>query len=319
MKTANYQDVRMLKYWDTLPCGTVIQNYKLDEFGERINTILPEFLNSGLLRISTGTENVSRATVPELKELLKQRGLSAAGKKSELVRRVCDNFSEQELNSRFTQSFYLLTDEGKNAIKFFELFFLNDEFNCNFMSEELGAAKNAYPNEEPIEILRKMLLQRFSKEFAAKDPKIRVTCHSMIRILKRKNDYQNLLLFLWTATYYEICGCTFIPDGRYYVYKVSFPLNPPSYIKDFDLCKSALGLSLDEFKDLIRKKAFSRAMEMPFSFFTNEELLKLVCDRLSGNEKPITPDNYNLTLPVEHHPDYDYYSIGNEKDFGYNT
>ena len=137
MKTANYQDARMLKYWDTLPCGTVIQNYKLDEFGERINTILPEFLNSGLLRISTGAENVSKATVPELKELLKQRGLSAAGKKPELVRRVCDNFSEQELNSRFNQSFYLLTDEGKNAIKFFELFFLNDEFNCNFMSEEL--------------------------------------------------------------------------------------------------------------------------------------------------------------------------------------
>lgn len=314
MKTVSYQDVKMLRYWNNLPCGTVIQNYKLDEFGERINTILPEFLDSGLLRISTGTENVSRATVPELKELLKQRGLSAAGKKLELVRRICENFSEQELNAHFTQSVYILTDEGKNAINFFELFFLNDEFGCNFMSEELGAAKNAQPDEEPIEILRKMLLQRFSKEFATKDQKIRVTCNCMIRILKRKNDYQNMLLFLWTASYYEMCGCSQLSAGTYYVYRTDFPLRPPSYIKDFDLCKVALGWSLEEFQSYIRKRAFSRAMEMPFSFLTNEELLKVVCDQLTGNSKPITPENYCLALPVENHPDYDYYAVGNIND-----
>lgn len=311
MKTVNYQDVKMLRYWNNLPCGTVVRNYKLDEFGERINTILPEFLESGLLRTSTGAENASRATVPELKELLKQRGLSAAGKKPELIQRVCDNFSEQELEARFTEAFYTLTEEGRRAINFFELFFLNDEFGCNFMSEELGAAKNAQPNEEPIEILRKLLLQRFSKEFATKDQRIRVTCNCMIRILKRKNDYQNMLLFLWTAAYHEMCGCERLSEATYYVYRTDFPLRPPSCIKDFDLCKVALGWSLEEFQSYIRKKAFPRAMEMPFSFLTNEELLKVVCDQLTGNGKPITPENYSLALPVENHPDYNYYAVGN--------
>ncbi|MCM1335736.1 MAG: SAP domain-containing protein [Bacteroides sp.] len=306
MEILNFQEAKMLNYWNGIRCGTVIRNYKLDEFGERINTILPEFIDNGLLRISSGKENVSRENIPKLKELLKQQGLSAAGKKSELVKRVCDNFSEQELNSYFTEAVYILTEKGQKAIDSFELFFLNDEFNCDFMSEELKTAKESYLNEEPLEILQKMLLRRFNKQFAAKDSKIEITCHNIIRILKRKNDYQNMLLFLWVATYNEMCGCSHRTD-TYYVYLVRFPLREPTYINDFDLCKSALGWTLEEFCDFIRERAFSRAMEMPFSFFHNEELLKVVCDRLSGNEKPITPENYDLALPIKNHPEYDYF------------
>ncbi len=311
MKTLNYQDAKMLKYWNGKVYGTVIRDYRLDLFGERINTILPEFLSCGLLRVTTGYENVENYAVPDLKQVLKDHELSTTGKKADLVERVRNNIPSEELSSIFKRSHYMLTENGKNALDFFELFFLNDEYNCGFMSEELAEAKQLFPDDNPLEQLRRMLLRRFSKEYANRDPKIFTTCRNLINVLKKKNDYQNMLLYLWTFTSYEMSGCSYIGRGEYYVYTVRFPLSAPHEIRNFDLCKSALGWTMDEFCNHIRNKAFPRTVNMPFSFFTNEELLKVICDILTGNAKPITPQNYLLNMPIEGDPNYIYYSTNN--------
>lgn len=309
MKTLSYQDAKMLKFWDGIECGTVVHGYRLEEFGERINTILPDLISSGLLKVTTGYDNVPNYQVPDLKLALKNHGLSVTGKKADLVDRIRNNFDDNELDRIFSRSCYMLTDEGKRAIDFFEIFFLNEKYSCDFMSEELAQAKKLYPNDIPLEQLRRHLLQRYSKEYASGSPNIFSTCDSMVNILKKKNDYQNMLLFMWTLTYYEMCGCSRYSTGEFYVYSVRFPLNPPRFLKDFDLCKSALGWSIDEFCNFIRNRAFSRAIAMPFSFFTNDELLRIVCDNLTGNAKPITPQFYQISMPQANNPYYTYYDF----------
>lgn len=87
------------------------------EYGIRnVGARLQSLEERGFIRISTPLENVSRLTVPQLKEILNAFDLPINGKKDDLVQRIKENLSDNDVNSYITERKYTLTDLGKSEL-----------------------------------------------------------------------------------------------------------------------------------------------------------------------------------------------------------
>ena len=83
------------------------------EYGIRdVGAALKAMESRGFIAMGTVKASVKSLTIPKLKELLNAHGLPVSGKKADLVTRVQDNISEEELLSTGLQPKYVLTAEG---------------------------------------------------------------------------------------------------------------------------------------------------------------------------------------------------------------
>ncbi|MBS5784049.1 MAG: minor capsid protein [Clostridium sp.] len=84
------------------------------EYGLDYKNEITKFLSEDLLIISSAGD-IEKKTVPQLKEILKTKTLPLTGKKADLINRVQENFSEEELTELFPKGkeFYKLTPKGK--------------------------------------------------------------------------------------------------------------------------------------------------------------------------------------------------------------
>ncbi len=88
------------------------------EFGiDNPQAILNMLLERGFIRIATAKESVEKLKVPELKEILSEHGIKAAGKKVDLVALVRENVSEEDLGTKIPFRRYALTDLGEQEVK----------------------------------------------------------------------------------------------------------------------------------------------------------------------------------------------------------
>ncbi|MFV0423996.1 MAG: SAP domain-containing protein [Bacilli bacterium] len=65
----------------------------------------------------TATESLTELTIPQLKNLLKSKGINATGKKQELLNNIIENITEEELSSMFSLRKYRITKLGKKVIE----------------------------------------------------------------------------------------------------------------------------------------------------------------------------------------------------------
>ena len=66
----------------------------------------------GYIAFASAKDSLNSLTMPQLKEMLSTKELPTTGKKSDLVLRVADAFSEAELTASGIQVKYMLTDLG---------------------------------------------------------------------------------------------------------------------------------------------------------------------------------------------------------------
>ena len=67
---------------------------------------------SNYLTVADYKLRVRKATIPVLKAFLKTHGLSAKGKKADLVNRIVENISESQCLDHFTQSYWAFTPKA---------------------------------------------------------------------------------------------------------------------------------------------------------------------------------------------------------------
>ena len=67
-------------------------------------------------------------TIPELKNILKSKQLKVSGKKSILLERIFSNFKQEELQYYIKNSFYILTEQGKNTLSQYEIYLINNNY-----------------------------------------------------------------------------------------------------------------------------------------------------------------------------------------------
>lgn len=87
------------------------------EYGIRnVGAKLQSLEERGFIRMSTPHESISSLTVPQLKEILKAYNLPLSGKKDDLVQRIKENLSDNDINGFIPEYKYTLTNLGTNEL-----------------------------------------------------------------------------------------------------------------------------------------------------------------------------------------------------------
>lgn len=108
--------ILLLRYLDghgadvSLP-GYFTYDYKVDIDGTIDILLCEEYLSFAPVEFT-----LSKATVAELKALLKDNGLKATGKKEDLVACICENIPDGIL-AQYNDKYYQLTEKGKEIVE----------------------------------------------------------------------------------------------------------------------------------------------------------------------------------------------------------
>lgn len=106
----------ILNYSDNNLVGYKLSDYMLSELSN-YKEIVSKLLNEHYLRISDTKESIAYLTIPDLKEILRVKKLKLSGRKSELLDRIFENFSNDELKGYVKDRRYILTELGTEELK----------------------------------------------------------------------------------------------------------------------------------------------------------------------------------------------------------
>ena len=79
------------------------------------HNLIEKHIKEGFLSLSSIEYDLSVVTVPNLKGILSSHNLKVTGKKADLISRIIDNVSENDIRALVPDSYYLLTLKGKAA------------------------------------------------------------------------------------------------------------------------------------------------------------------------------------------------------------
>lgn len=112
-------ELYFLKYLDGVNVNDPnIAGYWTHEYNINYADVLKQYLGQGLLVVSD-EKDLHYFKVVELKQILSEKGLPKTGRKEELINRIHDNFTPDELTKyiKSNEQYYKLTAKGKEMVK----------------------------------------------------------------------------------------------------------------------------------------------------------------------------------------------------------
>lgn len=110
------EEIEILKKLNGYSIEYEIPQYWNDYVGD-IDLFIKNVIESNLLRISTPKDDLGCLKVKELKVLLDKKSLDTKGKKDNLIERVADNYTNEELKYIIEwRKRYILTEKGKEIV-----------------------------------------------------------------------------------------------------------------------------------------------------------------------------------------------------------
>ena len=232
------------------------------------------FLKTGSLQAAIEKENGTA-----LKEVLKTYGSKVSGKKSELVQRLLNEVSHDELNKRFAKRTYELTEVGKQA--------LAEEGYIPYIHrhaiEDLDIwSLNKIVHKQPYMPYRDKiwghLNQRGMEHIQANNFGLYRNCRfSMYTFLTEENKWDNALSMIAEVIYYDLSGVSngfqmsylSIYAEGFFPYKDSTATIAPGITQSLLECQKQLGLTDDALHEqLILRMG---VLSVSFHLFTVEE------------------------------------------------
>ena len=89
-----------------------ISNSILKKYGADLNKIKEQAIADELIELESPLIVANSLKLTDIKKVLKEHNLKVSGKKEELIERLGENLTEEELNSHFKGEKYLITDKG---------------------------------------------------------------------------------------------------------------------------------------------------------------------------------------------------------------
>lgn len=90
------------------------------EYGVNFSDMMERLIGNGYLKIGGARESLEKIKMDKLKDLLRKKNLPLGRKKADVVDRIIENFSEDEIRSILPddfQEFYVLTEDGTEEVK----------------------------------------------------------------------------------------------------------------------------------------------------------------------------------------------------------
>lgn len=77
---------------------------------------IAKLIDESYISVSSAMDTLDLISVSELKRILKTKKVPVSGKRLDIVSRVLENFSEEELANSYSLRKYILCDKGKKAL-----------------------------------------------------------------------------------------------------------------------------------------------------------------------------------------------------------
>lgn len=278
------KEILCLEYFNNRDMNEPISQWKQSEFGSDYKKTLQYLFEEGYLRKSNLEENISYKIIPDLKEILKTKNLKISGKKADLIARIFNNFSEEELQKYCTSCRYILTDYGKKALSQNEIYILNDK-HANFPISQIYQYKTKFKELNPDitdkEILFKIIQQSTINSITSRN------WNEVRTALLREAEYsqflgysQNALRCSLQITALDLSGCQ--NEDRIDAYKDLFIA--PGIIRIIENSAILSNNINNQFDEFSIKAIHEITKVLPFSYFTDYSILKIIKEALLGKE-----------------------------------
>ena len=166
----SYLDARALVFWNGKRTDYQIPPYyEQTAFGRNVGPALPRLLQNGYLSKSGIEKNISLQKIPELKAILAEKELKVSGTKQELVHRLLENISIEELEELFPVGTYIITEKGETALKPYSIVFANSTYHLGFSAYRLLQEKEKTPESSDEDILIRVFSEDIQQCYKQRD------------------------------------------------------------------------------------------------------------------------------------------------------
>lgn len=185
------------------------------EYGiQDVDAMLQSLEARGFLCVGTAKDSLAGLKVDQLKEILRKHGLHVSGKKAELVARIQENVSEEDLVSDGVAYKYALTEMGKQELeenayvpymhknslttgeKGYNVWAVNKLLGTGDKSDWKEKIEQAYPKPTPEEIQAE--IQAYQEEKAQREEEYQKWYRAWLESLKERNPelYQEQMAYM---------------------------------------------------------------------------------------------------------------------------
>ena len=111
--------------------------YKIPNENRDKDSVQTIALNNGHIKYANSRDLLSMYTGGELESVLRRYELKVSGKKNDLIERIKENLSDNQINKEFTKKYFILTEKGQNYLdKYYYLAEFYSVIPPNFTLEE---------------------------------------------------------------------------------------------------------------------------------------------------------------------------------------
>lgn len=279
-------EVMLLDYASSFYTDQVsFQGFWWYQYGVRnVDHCLKSLLERGFLKIGDLQSAIEKETATVIKGELKKYGLKVSGKKDELVQRLVNEVTHEELAISFPKRTYQMTDLGKRE--------LDEQGYVPYIHrhslENLDVwSLNAIVHEPPYMPYRDKiwgyLNKRSLEHITARNYGLYRNCrYHMHLFLNEESRYADALGMLAEVIFYDLSGLNNGYDPKYlyifaehfFPYKESTVTTAPGIIGAIMQCQDNLNLSDEEVKAFMIERM--KRLSAPLQLFTPEECADIV-------------------------------------------
>ena len=187
----------------------VFPNFWEFRYGLNPEKTVKKLLKLNFIRISTAKESLENIKTNDLKEILRKKELKVSGKKSELIKRVSDSVTEEELSIIFPDRFYRLTELGNSEKTENEYVYIFEKPRYGFTLWEVNKLIGTKDPKRYMDYIWGDLNERYLKIIKSADFKLNPQLVCLVRrymaeFLIDEKKYENAFLSLTECVFYDI-------------------------------------------------------------------------------------------------------------------
>lgn len=275
-----------------------------------------KLFNEGYFTNSSPLESCSSLKLPQLKEILKSKDLKVSGKKNDLIKRIEENFTSDEISQYIENTAFKLTLKGQEVLD--EYYYIvpahksssSDPFYNVATAIKAVRELNFKPSNSDISwsIYQKAQLQHFkSMDYASMNSAVRLMASQLTKEKRFKDALFNYLrVFITDLSGMSNGGMVQHPNYMYFNFNISL---------EIEKLMESLEINNDELQNVFADAWGKTAPGLPFHYLTEvtcfqcliaafeekEDYIKEILDQAYSNlNKNTFKQRYNLDYPIDY-------------------